>query len=217
MKREKSWQVWTGGIDSAVCFFEAKSPEFKLQGLLGLTFEGLSVSEKIMSRQAVSLEVPFFPLHPTQNDFSAESYSLENETELKAVLKQKKTESLLFSFTKESLGVKAAMNLADRLGVHARFPLWDWPAEEILRVFFNLRFEAFLVALDERKIPGAFLGKAINAKMIETLPKGLHLAGNRGEFASAVVNGPFFQNSIEPQWGQTQKYGNYLSFDFKTK
>ncbi len=216
MKREKAWLVWMGGADSAVTLFEAKSPEFKLQGLLGLSIAGLTVSTAMLRAQAESLEISFTPLAPEVSDNTTESWRIDNEEELKALFKQKKTEALIFTFHKESPLVKAAMNCASRLGLHARFPLWNWPSEEIVRVFFNLRFDAAVVSVDERKMPATFLGQSFSAKLKERLPKGCDVAGLLGEFGLFVYNGPFFQTSLPSKFETSSKMGNYLSFDFNS-
>ena len=216
MKKEKGWLVWSGGADAAVTLFETKSPEYKLQGILGLPLPGVSVPEAYLKSQGESLELPYKALETTIEQLAQETWPLTNEEDLRALFKQKKTEALIFTFHKDSPLVKAAVHCANYFGLNARFPLWNWPSEEILRVFFNLKFDAVIVSVDERKIPPSFLGQSFERKLLERFPKGVDSAGLLGEFGLYVFNGPFFQQTLPSRFENPSKMGNYLSFDFKS-
>lgn len=90
--------------------------------------------------------------------------------------------------------------IADRLGLALLCPLWGMDPEELLREVAS-RLHAIIVVTAADGLDESLLGARIDAGLIERLKRvaetrGIHLAGEGGEYESLTLDAPFFSRPI---------------------
>ena len=88
------------------------------------------------------------------------------------------------------------------LGLKCFTPLWHKSQEMLLREIISLGFDVRLVAVASQGLDESFLGKKVDAGVIEKFVSlhekyGFHVGGEGGEYESLVVDAPFFRKRIE--------------------
>lgn len=81
-------------------------------------------------------------------------------------------------------------------GLRPEFPLWGRPTADLARRMIASGLRATLVCVDPRQLPARFAGRAFDAALLEELPAGVDLCGERGEFHTFVTDGPMFTREV---------------------
>lgn len=213
MKKEKVTLGWAGGVSSAVALYELKCPDFKIQNL-SISIEqdtgkplGRHLSFDLIRQQVTSLDLKL-------NEIKAPAQALpfQSDEEVTAIeeLQSKKIQRFAVGSNKSGSDQHAVKQLLQAKAVKALFPLWDWPPQEVARVFFMLGFEAIVYSVDTRKCPASFLGRKYDKSFISSLPTGVNILGDQGEFKTFVHHGPFFQFPVQFAKGEKQQMGDEL-------
>jgi uncharacterized protein (TIGR00290 family) len=86
--------------------------------------------------------------------------------------------------------------LAQRLGVGSRFPLWGADTGELARRCIARGYEAYLCCVDTTLAPAALAGRRYDAELLAALPSTVDPCGERGEFHTCVAAGPVFRSAL---------------------
>jgi uncharacterized protein (TIGR00290 family) len=82
-------------------------------------------------------------------------------------------------------------------GIFPLEPLWKLPADGLLKEFIDLGFKAVVVSAKADLFGKDFVGKVMDAEMLDTLKnRNICPCGENGEFHTFVVDGPIFKEKI---------------------
>jgi diphthamide synthase (EF-2-diphthine--ammonia ligase) len=87
-------------------------------------------------------------------------------------------------------------------GVSALFPLWGRPTDVLAQDILAAGFVAHVVTCDPKVLPASFAGRRYDASFLADLPAGVDPCGERGEFHTAVTDGPIFAAAIAVRPGE---------------
>lgn len=100
-------------------------------------------------------------------------------------------------------------------GLRHHEPLWGEPPAVLLREVIDRGYVARLVSVDTARLPGSWLGRALDAACADDLA--LHAdvdpCGERGEYHTLVTDGPLFGRPLSVQPGVTHADGHFLLLD----
>lgn len=86
--------------------------------------------------------------------------------------------------------------LCARLGWTPSFPLFGRDTEELAGEMLTGGLRAHLCCVDTEQLDGTFAGRAFDQALLGDLPPGVDPCGERGEFHTCVVDGPFFSGPL---------------------
>jgi uncharacterized protein (TIGR00290 family) len=90
-------------------------------------------------------------------------------------------------------------------------PLWKRERRALLEEFIGLGFEAWIIAVNAKKLDGSFLGKTIQAETIKEMEEaGIDPSGEGGEYHTVVTGGPIFSSKIDISVSGPERHGDYL-------
>ena len=87
-------------------------------------------------------------------------------------------------------------------GIAPLFPLWGTPTAQMAQDIIAAGFIAHVVTCDPKVLPAAFAGRRYDAAFLDDLPEGVDPCGERGEFHTAVTDGPIFAAAIPVRPGE---------------
>lgn len=87
-------------------------------------------------------------------------------------------------------------------GFDAIFPLWKRDTAELLRLVDSIGIEAVIVCVDGQKLGKEFLGRKVDAALLDDLPDGVDPCGENGEFHTYVSDAPFFSAPVPVKQGE---------------
>jgi len=92
-------------------------------------------------------------------------------------------------------------SICDDLGLKSYTPLWHKNPEQLLRDHVNDGFTTLIVGVFAEGFDESWLGKQITSKVIDTIvdlhtTKGIHIAGEGGEYETLVIDGPNFSKRL---------------------
>jgi diphthamide synthase (EF-2-diphthine--ammonia ligase) len=82
------------------------------------------------------------------------------------------------------------------------FPLWKKDTRELVRLVETSGIEAVIVCVNEKYLGKEFLGRKVNADLLNDLPANVDPCGENGEYHSFVYNAPIFTAPIAIQTGE---------------
>lgn len=94
------------------------------------------------------------------------------------------------------------LRLADRLGRRVFAPLWGKDGARVLREECSANLDIRFVHLAAEGLPAGWIGRRLDGPILEALTaqagsvRGVHPAGEGGEFETLVVDAPFFAQRI---------------------
>jgi uncharacterized protein (TIGR00290 family) len=219
-KRAKVLLSWSGGKDSVVTFFELKSPEYAVKGLISTVLQDEQVVQMhrvplaLIEKQAESLELPLITV-PVSSNPSNDEYESKWATALNPLKKSLKLDGVAFGdLFLEDIKTYREQSLS-KIGMQSHFPIWGWSSKEVLKAFFGLGFKAIVVAVDTKKLSPNFVGRMFDLDFVEDLPAGIDPCGENGEFHTFVFDGPFFQKTVNFSLGEKYEKDNFAYQELK--
>ena len=216
--REPVLFCWSGGKDSAVALDELRrDSRYEIAALLTTVtepFDRISmhgVRRELLERQAsslgLSLEIVLIPASCTNEIY---------ESRMEAALLRFKSRGIRHvafgDIFLEDLRQYREGNLA-RVGMHALFPIWKRPTDELARDFIGRGFRAFTVCVDPRKLDESFAGREIDLDFLARLPAEVDPCGENGEFHSFVFDGPGFRETVAVHIGEIARRDGFIFCD----
>ncbi|MGM9511287.1 diphthine--ammonia ligase [Larkinella sp. GY13] len=198
---------WSGGKDSALAlFFCQQSGHYDVVGLLTninapfgrVSMHGVRTGLIETQAQAVGL-----PLHTVQfpGDVSMESYNMLVKQKLTELKERGITHVIFGDIFLEDLRQYREQQLSE-VGLLGVFPLWNQNTTVLLAKFVQAGFKAVLVCVNENQLPASWVGRELNATILNDLPPVVDPCGENGEYHTFVYDGPIFKAPIRFQKGE---------------
>jgi uncharacterized protein (TIGR00290 family) len=198
---------WSGGKDSAMALYElstnARFSAFRVTDVLTTLTEGYDrisghgVRDVLLDRQAECLGLMLHKTYiPQQSSMSEYEYVIEG------ALRHYKDKGTLLAATGDIFLEKRRMAIFKKVGVDGCFPLMRVnPREHVTRII-DLGFKAYVVAVDSAALPETFVGRLLDREFVESLPVGVDVCGENGEFHTFVFDGPTFKEPVRCRLGE---------------
>ena len=107
-------------------------------------------------------------------------------------------------------------NRGKELGFEASEPLWKDKPEDLFLEYLERGYEGIIVKLDPEVIPTDWLGKGIDEDILDRLlEEEICPLGEDGEFHTATLAGPVFDQRIEVEMGDKKKYGDQMAIELE--
>ena len=198
---------WSSGKDAALAYHMLLADErYKVSHLLTtLSSEHErvfmhGVREKLLDMQAERMQLPLLKvkLPASPDDTIYKNAMLQTMTDLKA---QGVSAAAYGDIFLEDLKVYREQQLA-QVGMAGIFPLWKKDTRELVRMVENAGIEAIIVCVNEKYLGKEYLGRKINADLLNSLPDNVDPCGENGEFHTFVSSAPFFSAPIPVVMGE---------------
>jgi len=203
---------WSGGKDSAFALYKILlSGEYEVVGLHTLINAdtrrvGLhGVHEHILELQAAAIGLPLEKLYLETSD---------NHQAFEAVSRQFYSRCVRNNISGVVFGDifledlrQYRENLLAASGLEAIFPLWHIDTRVLIDDFINTGFRTWLCSADARYFTRADMGRVLDHDFVAVLPAAVDPCGERGEFHTLVVEGPFFKKKLSLRRGEVVQQG----------
>ncbi len=188
---------WSGGKDSMMALDALlEQKEYSVEGLLTTITAGYDrismhgVRRDLLVCQAAALGVPLYEVFIPPVCTNAEYRDL-----MRSTLQQFKNMGITTvahgDLFLEDVRAYREENLA-RLGMEAVFPVWGVPSEELARRFIDSGYRAITVCVDGQALGQQYVGQFYDDEFLRSLPSGVDICGENGEFHTFVFDGPRF-------------------------
>ena len=216
--RPKAVVSWSSGKDSAFSLYEVRhAGELDVVGLLTTvteTFARVSmhgVRESVLEAQAVAAGLPLYRVSipsPCPNEvYEAKMADMVRRLRLDGV-----TQVVFGDLYLQDIRRYREQHLAGT-GITPVFPLWGRPTEALARTMIRSGLRATLVAVDPRKLPARFAGRAFDESLLADLPAGTDPCGENGEYHTCVTAGPMFTAPLRVHPGPVVERDGFVFAD----
>jgi len=205
--KTKAIMNWSGGKDSALALHAIwQAGEFEVVGLLTtvnevygrITMHG--VRESLIEQQAEALGLPLTKVFiPEQVNMAV--YDALMRRHLKPLLDAGVTHAIFGDIFLEDLRAYREKRLAE-MNLTGVFPLWQEETAVLAQKFVTAGFRAYTVCVNEKALGKNFVGREMSDEFFKSLPEGVDVCGENGEFHSFVFDGPIFQKPISCRLGE---------------
>ena len=206
-RRKKAVFNWSGGKDSALALHKALiQNEFDIVSLITTingdnersTMHGIPLP--LLEKQAASIGIPFRPIRLLPGGEMA-GYDRAMQ-EIAEHFKGQGVEHFIFGdiFLHD---VKSYREKKLRpLGIQVVEPLWGHSARAIMDEFLASGIKAVIVTTNADLLDQSYAGRLIDTDFVQSLPEGVDICGENGEYHSFCFDGPLFRHPIPYQLGE---------------
>ncbi|MCX5715889.1 MAG: diphthine--ammonia ligase [Candidatus Omnitrophica bacterium] len=198
--RSATISSWSGGKDSCLACYKALKQGYDIKYLLNFIskdskrgcFHGIEAG--LMQLQAELVGIPL-----VQKETTPDMKQYEEEfKEAVSGLMAKGAGSMVFGDIYLDEHKDWVERVCKDMGIAPVEPLWNAPAESVLKEFIDAGFKAVVVSCQADKFEKEFVGRQVNKEMLSELKaKNICPCGENGEFHTLVVDGPIFKRRIE--------------------
>lgn len=207
---------WSGGKDSCLALYRARSAGMKVSFLLNmLTREGSrsrshGLRKEILQAQSESLRIPLVTGATSWEDYE------QKFIDLLRGLKDSGISAGVFGDIDLEAHRQWEEKVCRAAGMEAFLPLWKTPRDELIREFLTAGFEAVLVAVREDVLDSSLLGRSLTSELAEEFKqRGIDASGENGEYHTVVTGGPGFSHTLKLEPGKKIRRHNYWLMDFE--
>ena len=214
----KALIAWSSGKDSAWALHEARvAGQFEIVGALTTvtdTFHRVSihgVREKLLRAQLDSAGLRGIIVHlpyPCPN----EVYERKMIEAIAAARASGVTHIIFGDLFLEDVRAYRERQLSGT-GIAPVFPLWGRPTLTLAYDMIAAGTEAYICAVDLKKLPASFAGCRFDRILVEALPASIDPCGENGEFHSFVSAGPMLSGKVAVKSGETVERDGYAYAD----
>lgn len=204
----KTYFNWSSGKDSALalyyllqdknynidCLLTSVSAEYDCVSMHGLRRELLQQQIDAIGISGKTIELP---VHPTNVEYE----SLMKKT-VEELLAEGYECTAFGDIFLEDLKAYREKQL-EPYSIQTVFPLWKKDTKQLLTEFIDLGFKAITVCVDGSKLDKSFAGRIIDHDFIASLPEGVDICGENGEFHTFCFDGPYFKQPVNFTKGET--------------
>jgi len=206
--KKKAIFNWSSGKDSALALYKIlQEDEFEIVALVTTINEKYNrvsmhgIREELVAKQAESIGIPLIKIYLPESP-SMEEYNLIMNEHLIRLKSEGITHSVFGDIFLEDLRVYRETKL-EEVGMEAVFPLWKKPTEKLISEFIGLGFKTIVTTVNESHLNKDFVGRILDDKFINDLPKKVDVCGENGEFHTFTYDGPLFRFPIAFELGKT--------------
>jgi len=201
---------WSGGKDSCLALYRAIKEGGRPRLLLTMLTEGGERSRShglhitVIENQAEALGIPLITRSATWNDYEREFISALCE------LKKDGIESGVFGDIDIDDHRKWVERVCSSASIKPYLPLWEKARRGLLEELLEAGFTITIVAVQDGVLDKRFLGKVLNASVIEEIEReGIDASGEEGEYHTVVTDGPIFSHPIHLEIGKQVLHDGY--------
>lgn len=206
MARRPAILSWSGGKDSSLALYEARSKGFEVVSLVTTItkdFDRISmhgVRRSLLLKQAELLRLPVDEVWIRKS-----APNSEYESQMSTALSKRYADGVRHVIFGDLFLEDIRKYREDRLsamGMTGVFPLWKRDTKELASYFIDEGFKAILCTVDPKALDPRFCGRDFNEALLSDLPAGVDPCGENGEFHTFVYGGPIFENEIAVKKGE---------------
>ena len=198
---------WSSGKDAALAFYKLLADnKYKVTHLLttlSLEHDRIfmhGIREKLLDIHAERMNLPLTKVKlPASPDDSLYKDAMSN-----AMIQLKNegiTTAAFGDIFLEDLKTYREQQLA-QINIKAHFPLWKQNTLDLIHQVADAGIEAIIVCVNDKYLGKDFLGRKIDASLLNDLPANVDPCGENGEYHSFVYNAPFFSEPIPITTGE---------------
>lgn len=192
--------LWSGGKDSCLACYRAKSKGYDVMGLLNFTTSlGTSslshgLSAEVIGRQAKMTGMPFFQKAMPKGGYRDEFKRLIEEWK-----RTKGIEGIVFGDIYLESHKEWVDDVCQELRVAPVMPIWTKDTAGLMNEFINFGFKAIIVATRADKLGQEWLGREIDTCLMKKFEgmSNIDPCGENGEFHTFVYDGPLFTEKVK--------------------
>ena len=212
--RKKAVFNWSGGKDSALALHKAlQQNQFDVIALLTTVNEGTQLSSMhaiphaLLVKQAESIGIPLYPVFLPKDVEIYQQRMLEAANHFIA----QGAEHFIFGDIHLSDVRKYREDQLHPLGIEVVEPLWNQNSAEVMQDFLASGIKTKIVVADAGKLDEAFIGQDISAALIDSMPAGIDVCGENGEYHTFAYAGGPFKHPVDFSIADVRR----LSYQFK--
>lgn len=205
MSITKTYLNWSSGKDAAFALYQLQQQGIAIDKLVTtvtanldrVTMHGLRKS--VLEKQLACIEIPSKIIELPEN-VNMEVY---DETMLQAMM-----ELMSEGYQQAAFGdifLEDLRNYRDQqhesAGLGTIYPLWQKDTTELVYAFIEFGFKATIICIDNNLLDDSFLGRTIDAQLLQDLPPNVDPCGENGEFHTFCYDGPIFKQAVDIQLG----------------
>jgi Predicted ATPases of PP-loop superfamily len=205
--KEKVVFCWSGGKDSALALHRLRQDDhYEIVSLLTTCnehFQRVSmhgVRMELLDAQAEAIGLPLEKIFVSERS-SNEEYEEKMSACLLAHKARGVSGSAFGDIFLEDLRQWREANLA-RVCLRGIFPLWKIDTRELMREFLELGFGTVICCANDAYLGEDAVGRTLTADFIASLPAGVDVCGENGEFHSFAFAGPVFKEPVKFKVGE---------------
>jgi uncharacterized protein (TIGR00290 family) len=191
--------MWSGGKDSCLACYRAKSQGYDIVSLLNFTTlseeSSLShgLSAEVIGRQARMTEMPY-----SQKAMPKEGYRDAFKNLIEEWKMAKGIEGIVFGDIYLECHRECIDGVCRELRIAPVMPIWTKDTTGLMNEFIRLGFKAIIVATRADRLGEEWLGREIDADLMKEFERmgGIDPCGENGEFHTFVYDGPLFKEKV---------------------
>lgn len=221
MARKKAVFNWSGGKDSALALYKVlQSDEYEVVSLLttinksSRTSSMHSIPEELLQAQADSIGIPLYQVILPEKDIEGYNKGMQESTEY---FKNQGVDHFIFGdiYLHDVRSYREAQ--LNPLGIEVVEPLWNKTSEEIIEDFLESGIKTKIIVTQAEKLDQTFAGRELDHSFIQSLPEGIDICGENGEYHTFVYSAPYFLNEIRFSLDEPRKEHYDFVLDDGTK
>ena len=184
---------WSGGKDCCLAMHRARASGLEVRTLLAMFDESgertrsHAVSRAVMRAQADALGLELVTPSASWADY--EQVFIEALTALRA----RRVTDVVFGDIDLAPHREWEEKVCAAAGLTPHLPMWQEDRRALADEVLSLGYHALVVCTDDRWLDESFCGRVYDRAFIESLPEGVDVCGENGEFHTFVVDGPPFR------------------------
>jgi uncharacterized protein (TIGR00290 family) len=202
----------SGGKDSLLALAALRAADYDVRALVStFTPDGLlamhRVSRALVESQAASLRLPLVAMEIESDPTNARYEAVFGATMAPFIAQGIRHVAFGDLFLQDIRDYRDAM-LA-RLGLTGVYPIWGRDTTALAQSFIAEGYRALTVCVDTDALDAAFVGRAIDAQFLASLPSAVDPCGERGEFHTFVVDAPGLAFEVPVSGGLIEQRGRF--------
>ncbi len=207
MEKKRAVFNWSGGKDSAHALLRAiESNEYEIIALLTTINRDTKYSTmhriplELLEAQAESIGIPLY-IVDLQPKGTMESYNRTMEEAVNHFKSLGVTHFIFGDIFLEDILKHREDNLKPH-GIEVVEPLWGRTTEEIMESFLASGIKTAIVTTEKNGLGIEAIGRVIDSEFISSLPDGVDVNGENGEYHTFCFDGPIFNYPVAYSIGE---------------
>lgn len=207
---------WSGGKDSALALQKVlANNDFEVIALLTTITKGTNKSSvhaiplHLLQQQAKSIGIKLYVIE-VNNDLSNYITEISKAVE---IFKQQQVTHFIFGDLSSSNIFNYRKKIFNPLKIEVVEPLYNKTSQEVMEDFLSSGIKAKIIVANYDIFSKDIIGKDLNSTCINTMPKGIDICGEQGEYHSFVYEGSIFKTAIKYKIKATKKVAYDIKLD----
>ncbi|MDR0893054.1 MAG: diphthine--ammonia ligase [Mediterranea sp.] len=201
---------WSGGKDSALALWKAlQTGEYDIVALLTTVNQETERSSmhaipvSLLEKQAERIGIPLYVVEQSATS-TMDEYSAVMQRAAEHFTAQGVTHFIFGDIYLQDLLEYRQRQLAP-YGITVVEPLWS-TSEEVMEEFLRSGIRSVIVTTTADVLGREYIGRAIDRQLVDSLPAGVDVCGENGEYHSFCYDGPFFKAPVPYTLGEPYQW-----------